>query len=283
MNGLSLDWVGRALRDEHETSYEGHRKVIDSCFLEVDPRAGALLAARRRVSNTGALRASRRFLRTQRAEVLAAQLRAREDGGLVGDYQILRLAEIALLCRRFAPKSVLELGSGASTAMFAEEVGRRGRVVTVEESPHWRDRLLDYMDPWTGCFESLRADRVIAEDPVGQVASWYDFDHDDDFDLVYVDGPSNYDLDGMTDREHEVALQVDPAGPHLANIDAELLWRAGHLPKVVVIDARRNTVRRLVTAAGDRYRVFLRSDYRDRTSQRSAYFLYHTVLIRRDR
>lgn len=215
---------------------------------------------RYRASATLAYRLAERRIRMRYPSIHSAQIAARSDGGLAGEYQWLRLAELDSLLRRHRPRSVTEFGSGTSSAMFAQH----SDLTTVEESPYWHERFLATMEPWSGRFQSLRVDRVLTNSRDEQVVH-YDVDHTREAELVYVDGPYTDD--------------TDP--PHAPCVDVELMWEAGNFPRIVLVDGRRKTVRRLLRSKPRDYEAWVKSDYlRRQGGPTPSMFRYHTIFLR---
>jgi hypothetical protein len=262
------------------------RKMLEAWGVGWDLRARARISAWRGFSlhhctKTAIYRHCRRLVARQLPVVYACQMRARSAGGLKGSSQFARLWEIAQLVEWRQPQRCLELGSGASSALFAWLIGDPARMTTVEESPHWHERLLHTMGPMHPRSTQLRADRVLAERG-GQPVVHYQIDHTVDYDFVYVDGPYNELPDDLSEPLRRRALELDDRG-RMPNIDTELLWNHGIYPRTVVVDGRLSTLRRLLPLAGERYRVVLRSEYQGLAQgELPNYFLHHTVLLRND-
>jgi hypothetical protein len=110
----------------------------------------------------------------------------------------------------------------------------------------------------------------------------YSMDHQREYDMIYVDGPFNELANSLPDEQKGVAFRLDSEG-RLANADVELFWRNGIYPRLVVVDRRKSTVRRLVRVMGDKYNVFLSWHYiyRGTPSRPADNCLYHTVFMRR--
>ncbi|MFT4803782.1 MAG: hypothetical protein ACI9YE_000977 [Psychroserpens sp.] len=207
--------------------------------------------------------------------VYQSQKIARKDGGLTGEYQWVRLAEIAKIIKFFGIKSVCEFGSGGSTTMFAEL--KLNKSITLEQSEKWAARTRDIL-PKDTSLELLRRDRLV-EDFDGEPCTRYDLSADfykQEFDLLYIDGPT---AKAMTDEEKALPILDQPAQT-MPNIDVELFFANGSYPKVILVDARRATVRRLCEKYGEKYDIFMRYYYKDK-ADRSGAFFYHTLFVRR--
>ncbi len=264
-------------------SYEAFKDLVDNSFATPLPPGDGL---GQRVMRRAALKkhaAAKRLsvyisylsLKLRHPEIVRGQLQARENGGLKGDYQWLRLHDLECLIREHAPESVLEYGCGTSSLMFAKLMGNAARFTTVEESQYWLDRMLQIGGPgFEARARTIRADRkVVMRD--GEHGVHYDTDHSRHFDLVYVDGPYAQLLPG-----EENLIVRDPHGI-LPNFDVELMWENKIYPNVIVVDGRRTTVRRLIqNNPGGQYQVFLRSNYILRARPNFSPFRYHSVFVR---
>jgi hypothetical protein len=226
-------------------------------------------------------RQNERNVRRRFPRVYEAQLAARADGGFSSPSQFSRLWELALVIELAAPRSCLEFGTGASTAMLAERMAGRGPLVSVEESPYWHSRLQEYIHRFAGGAESIQVDRVVTTIDGAPVAH-YDMPHDRYYDLVYVDGPSNDVPPEWTPAERESVLRFDDRG-RIPNADVELMWRGGIYPRTIVLDGRLGTLRRWMRTVALRYDVVLKSEYHAAaTGLMPDYFLHHTILRLRE-
>lgn len=174
-------------------------------------------------------------------DVFLLQVTLWRNGGLRGLYQFRRLRELSrLLSGRDV--SVLEFGSGASTLLFA----KRARIaVSVEESALWANKLVGALDSAWWVRPSLRA---VAKGQIrvrarrewlassGEWLSGYVLPADIvncDWDVVYVDGPTNWPQQEPSLAKGVVAL---------ANADVLELAR---LPNEIWVDGRIDTLRYL--------------------------------------
>jgi predicted O-methyltransferase YrrM len=227
-------------------------------------------------------RQNERNIRRSFPRVHEAQSAARADGGFSSPSQFSRLWELALLIEMAAPRSCLEFGTGASTAMLAERMAGRGTLVSVEESPYWHSRLQEYIHRFAGGAESIQVDRVVTKIDGAPVAH-YDMPHDRYYDFVYVDGPSNDPPPEWAPTERELVLRFDDRG-RIPNADIELMWNCGIFPRTIVLDGRLGTLRRWMRTAAERYDVVLKPEYyAAATGLVPDYFLHHTILQLRER
>lgn len=226
------------------------------------------------------LRQSRRYVQRYYPEVYQVQLRARLDGGLAGNFQFARLWEIAELVRFFRIKSCLELGSGASSAMFASVLDGPQSFETVEEHPQWRDRLLVMLGDLQNRCTSITAATVV--ECCGDLPTiHYAIDHSRTFDMVYVDGPTN--TPQRRPEGLEAAYRFDPHAGQLPCIDVARMWENGVYPRLIAVDGRRSTIRFLLERCGDRYDFILNAKYHAQFyGTMPPAYLYHSLFVRRD-
>ena len=225
---------------------------------------------------------SRTFLLRRFPGIYAAQMKAREDGGLAGNSQWLRHREIYEIVRQHNPASIMEIGSGTSSLMFATMMRDREKFTTYDRSAYWQGRMLSSAGELSKWITSYQAD-VIVGNSRGETVSYLDIPHDRYFDLVYVDGPLSLprDYDGSVPLPEKMIIN-DRKG-RLANIDVEMMWDNGVYPRLVVVDVRNTTVRRLYANSGGKYRLYPSSTLsvflRIKTFPR---FQYHSIFSRID-
>lgn len=264
--------------------YMQYSEIVDSSFTHVDLPKNIFDKYYRKISflkyklnRKYAVRDSYGYLKQRYPFMVTIQDKARENGGLAGDYQWLRLAEIARIFKTHSPLTVCELGGGTSSAMFASILSDAVRFVTVEESGYWQTRMLDLVGDFSRYMTCVRADRMV-DSRNGESVTYYDIDHTKNYDLVYVDGPSAQPL------EHDRGLNIKDPDGLMPNIDVELFWENGQYPRIILIDGRRPTVRRLLQKSKGRYHVFLKSDLLAKVGLPSfSGFLYHTLMIYNDK
>jgi hypothetical protein len=200
----------------------------------------------------------RRFLRVASGQIMAHRYRhecqvARErlsvwlprvaafldqqqrDGGLHHDYSELKLLELAQLLERFQPRTVLELGGGSTTAVFAEYASRNpsAHVLSVDQSDTWQRETQQRLHPELRARVHFAvADRVVEVVRGAEVCS-YDpgyltrLQHPS-LDFVYVDGPAN---DSPT-----------RPGSLMPCVDAVNLIARGFRPRAIAFDYRISSV-----------------------------------------
>lgn len=170
--------------------------------------------------------------------------RFRTAGGLKHDFQGYKLRQLIHVLEVYRPRSVLELGSGSSTAIFANYIRRtsNGRLVSVDESRQWLNnaRNLAEVDAADGRFVWMEAKTKIC-DRLGVPSIEYDVALNESFDLVFIDGPS---------------LRIDNAKRKDAMNGNVLDLLEEHPPKVIVVDGRYTTVKALASHTKGLYSYF---------------------------
>lgn len=179
-------------------------------------------------------------------KVVRAQFILRK-GGLKGSYQWERLWELKQYLDLFKPKSILELGSGGSTILFhLYSVDRNIKFVSLEEDEAWRDSVcLAAKIVGLTSYGDLRNQvklgvRIQKEDQIEkEIICHFEVSHIHSipFDFVYIDGPTNWLHAGG------VSGFISDSQNTLPNADVSLLKS---LPKIVLIDGRRSTIRYII-------------------------------------
>jgi hypothetical protein len=102
--------------------------------------------------------------------------------------------------------------------------------------------------------------------------------HNSYYDLVYVDGPSGIPstIKGFKDLKI-----IDTEDANMPCIDVEIMWENKIYPKVIIIDGRRSTLRRLMQKNPGFYKVYAKSDYTfERKIFLRSHYLHHSILVR---
>lgn len=192
--------------------------------------------------------------------------RFRGSGGLKHRFQAYKLFELNQLLERHRPATILELGSGSSTAIFASFVkqGEGRHLTSVDESGKWlaNARSLAGIDADDTRFTWLESQPRARQDASG-VRIGYGISPAP-YDLVFVDGPS-LKLDGVQRKD-------------AVNDDVYGLF-GDHPPQVVVVDARYATVQAIADATRGQYE-FMPSDLLSRFPSNG--YRYFSVFVRRE-
>lgn len=203
-------------------------------------------------------------LRLRQPEMYRMISRVKEGKALFASpYKYLHLAK---LLRTFRPKSILECGSGASTAVFAEYAENSGAFLcSLESSEQWRDNTANALGSRrTQVNFVLASAKTEMGDPIRY---YYEFDprsvRDGQFDLVYIDGPP---------------LQVDTRKvKNYVNWNIVDMINGGLGPKVIVIDGRVDTVNYVAQNFSSIYKLY-RQEYR----RLILAYRFHSYFVRRE-
>ena len=130
---------------------------------------------------------------------------AKRDSKLVGTptmYNSYRLVELHYWLERHKPRTIVELGSGATTLVFVEYAAHSGAtILAFEEQLEYVQALGEYLEPKGAAnLKAFIVPRVV-ECRNGEQTCRYDFewvngDVPQTIDLLYVDGPDNRDPEG---------------------------------------------------------------------------------------
>ena len=169
--------------------------------------------------------------------------RFKGNGGLKHEYQAYKLFHLRQLLDRYKPASILELGSGSSTAIFAGYVKSRSgaSICSIDESELWLANAkaiadIKSCDPrfvMRGCARVVSAFGNLT--CVG-----YGLSAERQFDFVFVDGPS-LRINGVRRKDaiNDDVFRLADAFP----------------PRIIVVDGRHATVRALERHLAGRYAV----------------------------
>lgn len=154
-------------------------------------------------------------------------------GGSNFTLQIYKMLSLANLCRRFQPASILEIGSGASTPIFAAYAAKNNAtIISVEEHPEWLATSQELVERFGGSdtvkFLLANTEWTMSTEPPEVRYCGIPKQH---YDLIFVDGPTLLH-DGRDFRKTAVCM------------DALDLAAEGHATHIVV-DMRLPTVRAL--------------------------------------
>lgn len=141
--------------------------------------------------------------------------------------QPLKGWELWKILERFRPRKLIELGSGATSAVFALYANTyRADYLCLEHSPEWAavtERCLRQAGLIGERSPIEVSEMYVADDGS---ASGFKTDLSPDFDFVYVDGPPCPIIGGVKRPNNDVVR----------------LFEAGGLPRCIVVDGRLETV-----------------------------------------
>ena len=177
-------------------------------------------------------------------DIDAILARFRSAGGLKHDFQPYKLFQLTRLLERCRPTSMLELGSGSSTAVFASHIREHGgRLTSVDESASWLENSMKLagIQPDSKCFEMLHLPAKVGTfKDIACVG--YGLLAQEEFDLIFVDGPSlKFDGIKRKDAINDDVFRIADFCP----------------PRMIVVDGRYATVRALEQHLHGRYSVEL--------------------------
>lgn len=218
------------------------------------------------------------WVRLNHPDIYKIQMAARTNGGLTGSYQWLRLWEITKIIKKWEIKSVLEFGSGSSSSMFAKLIGNKENFISVEESEYWAERTLKFAGEYSNKMNLICSNRVV-EMRDNESCTRYNLEskfYKQYYDMIYIDGPTAKRKESDLDDQ----LKISDTKGRMPNVDIEHMIEHGVYPKLIVIDGRRATVRRLIHKVSSSYNMILRYFY-EHPDYRSGQYFYHTIFIRK--
>jgi hypothetical protein len=184
----------------------------------------------------------------------------RKGNALFGSYY--KYVHLHKLLADFQPSSILELGSGSTTGIFAVYARKcDARVCTVEDNPAWLENTRKALGDLGN-----RVNFVLSP-AVGELGNpnrcFYRYKPAETFDFVYVDGPPLI-INGQSDGS-AVNWNI-----------VEMIGR-GVGPRTVVIDMRLATAEYIAKNFSDDYEAHLLEK-----KHRSLHYRYHSFFVRRE-
>lgn len=164
----------------------------------------------------------------------------RDFGGLEHEFQAYKLFALTVVLQQKRPITILELGSGTSTAVFAEYVrGYSRKLTSVDESRRWltNTRRLAGIGDKEQNIVLVHAPRSFDLN-VNPPEFKYDISLEDHYDFVFIDGPS-MTVDGKKYK--------DGVNTNIFDICKN------YLPKFIVVDIRKSTVKAIIERMGSKY------------------------------
>ncbi len=154
------------------------------------------------------------------------------------DYKLWHLDQ---LLHRFAPKRILECGSGGTSMIFAQHVrSNSGSLLSLDEDEKWAVNTITLLDIKQGEQIEVRQCPKICLGEREPREIKYEAKLEEVFDFVLIDGPS-LEVDGTKWK--------DAINTNVCDLQPE--------PKVIVVDVRIATAQYLAERYSDRYDVFL--------------------------
>lgn len=207
-------------------------------------------------------------------EIAKIQYKAREDGGLSGDYQFLRLYEISKIIKEFDIKTVCEFGSGASTALWGKLTDH---VVSFEENKFYFNKTKQLINKFKN-INLIHKKRIIKE-VNNELVTFYDIPNSffkKSFDLIYIDGPTAK----LLNDDSVPNSYVGNTTLRTPNVDIKKFFINNNFPKYIVIDGRISTVKILLKEYSEFYYFFPRYFYENK-NMKSGTYLYHSIFIKK--
>lgn len=165
----------------------------------------------------------------------------RQSGGLRHEYQAYKLFCIQRLLEQFLPNSILEFGSGSSTLIFSKYVRDNNlRLLSVDENEKWASntRKLIGLEAEEKIQILSYPKKIIMNSDPYEIK--YDFDIDEKYDFVFIDGPS---------------LKIN--GVQYKNAINSNVFDLKYLPEVIVVDFRKATAEYIAKKYCEYYSVYL--------------------------
>jgi len=194
----------------------------------------------------------------------------RSGGGLSHNFQEYKLFQLRKLLQRIKPRMILELGSGSSTAIFAEYVRLSQDpcfVCSIDDNESWLTQAKEIA--WDGrnldgLSEFIYAPRVVNENLIPP-ESRYDIVLEPKYDFVFIDGPP------MRAGNKKNKLMINSNIFDLIN---------GYAPKTVIVDIRRPTVEEIQRRYSEIYEIQLSDVILGEANKRDYnYFTKFTKLV----
>lgn len=207
-------------------------------------------------------------------EIAKIQYKAREEGGLSGDYQFLRLYEISKIIKEFDIKTVCEFGSGASTAIWAKLTDN---VVSFEENKYYLNKTKQLIKKFKNI--NLIYKKRVIKLVNNELVTFYDIPNSffkKNFDLIYIDGPTAKILkDDSVPKSY-----IDNTLIKTPNIDIKKFFLNNNFPKYIVIDGRISTIKNILKEYSEFYNFYPRYVY-ENLNMKSGTYLYHSIFIKK--
>jgi hypothetical protein len=169
----------------------------------------------------------------------------RSSGGLKHDFQGYKLFSLSELLEEERPLSILELGTGSTTAIFTDYVrqGKGVNLTCIDESENWlmKNKVLAEVSDIESRVEFLYAPKVLLENLL-PIEVNYDMEFNKLYDFVFIDGPS-LKINGTKIKDA---------------INGDIFKIAGYgKPRVIVVDIRKSTVHEIIKRLGNYYEYFV--------------------------
>jgi SAM-dependent methyltransferase len=180
-------------------------------------------------------------------------------GGLKHAYQAYKLFSLREILSNKNPRSILELGTGTTTAIFVEYVYKsRSNLVCVDENEAWvenSNRLAD-VDDREKSIRFFHAPRIYNL-KCNPIEVKYDISFDEKFAFIFIDGPS-LTIEGKKYKEGVNTNIFDIA--------------RNYFPDTIVVDIRASTVKEIIQRIGHAYDYRISDVIIDKIGTNYSYF-----------
>jgi hypothetical protein len=169
----------------------------------------------------------------------------RSCGGLKHHFQAYKLYSLAHLLKQEKPGSILELGTGTSTSVFADYIRKeeKSHLVSVDENQKWlnNSRQLSRIDENDKRINLVYAPRSFNLKTEPKEFK-YDYNFERAFDFVLIDGPSlrvggNRYKDAVNTNIFDIVKT--------------------NFPDTIIVDIRKATVNEIVEKVGEYYNIYI--------------------------
>jgi len=183
-------------------------------------------------------------------DIVKIQSKYHAMGGGNPKLQFSKLLEIKTICQKYKIKKVLELGTGSSSVVF-ESLNLN--CLHVDENKLWWKKVSKMIGDKD--LDSLIKKKIIENNLV-----YYNLNILDEFDLIYIDGPS------LPKKGKPICYDIFKINQNL-------------LPKYIMVDMRLNTVNEIIKKFSDKYEVHI-SDVLNRNPCKN--YRYHSFFIKKE-
>jgi hypothetical protein len=149
----------------------------------------------------------------------------RDSGGLRHGFQHYKLWCIEQLLADRKPSKILEFGTGSSTLIFADYIKKYGgRLTSVDENEEWANNTLSLLGNLKDSDIEVRSVGKIFNNLTIPHEMKYDMKFEEEYDLVFIDGPSFM----LKDISHKGSINSN-------------IFELPFTPKSIVVDGRKET------------------------------------------
>lgn len=165
-----------------------------------------------------------------------------DDGGAMGGRAFpWRAIEQIRVLDISSPSSIIEFGSGTSSALFLEYLNKKenSEMVSFDESETYAKLTEDAIENYISNDKNILK-IIYAPKKVNSKGSYYDSIKPQSCDLLYIDGPTVEIINGKKS----------------ANQDIIHMFEKNIYPKVIMVDGRIDTVKAILDLEGKNYKFY---------------------------